>query len=62
METICDVEIINPDQNGLVDLNHLEELLIKYADRKMKIAVTALLRVMLVGSEITCKANSKSCT
>ena len=38
LETLVDVAIINPTDEGLVDLNHLEELLLKYADRKQKIA------------------------
>lgn len=42
LETIVDLEIINPDARGLVDLNHFEELLTKYKSRKYKIAsVTA---------------------
>lgn len=42
METIVDLEIIQSDENGLVDLNHFAELLEKYKDRKFKIAsVTA---------------------
>lgn len=42
LETNVDVEIINPDQEGRVDLTHLEELLDKYRDRSMKVAsVTA---------------------
>jgi selenocysteine lyase/cysteine desulfurase len=38
LETICDVEIINPNVNGLVDLNHFQTLIDKYAHRKVKIA------------------------
>ena len=38
LETIADVEIIEPDEHGLVDINHLEILLKKYQDRKIKIA------------------------
>lgn len=38
LETIADVEIINPNDDGLVDLNHLKELNRKYSDRKTKIA------------------------
>lgn len=42
LETICDVEIINADENGLVDLAHFDLLLKKYAHCKLKIAsVTA---------------------
>jgi selenocysteine lyase/cysteine desulfurase len=38
LETICDVEVINPLNNGLVDLSHFEELLKKYSNREKKIA------------------------
>lgn len=38
LETIADVEVINPDKDGLMDLSHLQELLVKYADRKEKVA------------------------
>lgn len=38
LETIAEVEVILPNADGLMDLNHLEELLKKYADREMKIA------------------------
>ncbi len=38
IETIADVKIINANDEGLVDLNHLKELLKKYSNRKMKIA------------------------
>ncbi|MEZ5046406.1 MAG: aminotransferase class V-fold PLP-dependent enzyme [Chitinophagaceae bacterium] len=38
LETIADVEIINPTDNGLVDIEHLKELLQLYASRKLKIA------------------------
>ncbi len=42
LETIGEVEIINPDEQGNVDLNHLEQLLKKHAKRPYKIAsVTA---------------------
>lgn len=37
LETICDVVIIEPDARGLVDLNHFEKLLKKYALRPKKI-------------------------
>ncbi|MFA7290228.1 MAG: aminotransferase class V-fold PLP-dependent enzyme [Melioribacteraceae bacterium] len=37
LETIADVEVIEPDEQGLIDLNHLEELLQKYKNRKIKI-------------------------
>ena len=38
LETIVDLEIINSDDQGLVDLNHFAELLEKYKNRKFKIA------------------------
>lgn len=38
LETLADVEIINPDAEGLVDLNHLQQLLHQYHNRKTKIA------------------------
>lgn len=38
LETLADVEIINPDEEGLVDLNHFEFLLDKFKDRPLKIA------------------------
>jgi selenocysteine lyase/cysteine desulfurase len=38
LETIADVEIINPDANGEVDLNHFATLLATYQDRPLKIA------------------------
>jgi len=42
LETIADVEIINPDEQGNVDLNHFETLLKQYQHRPLKIAsVTA---------------------
>lgn len=42
LETVADVEIIQADAEGQVDLNHFEELLKKYANRSLKIAsVTA---------------------
>lgn len=42
LETIADVECILPDENGRISLDYLEDLLIKYQDRKLKIAsVTA---------------------
>jgi len=37
IETIVDVECIQPDSQGLVDLNNLDELLKKYRNRKLKI-------------------------
>lgn len=42
IETIADCVMINQTADGLVDLNHFEELLAKYKNRKLKIAsVTA---------------------
>lgn len=42
LETISNVEIINPNSDGNVDLEHLKELLEKYKERNLKIAsVTA---------------------
>ncbi len=42
LETIVDLEIIDPDEQGLVDLEHFKTLLDKYRNRKYKIAsVTA---------------------
>ena len=42
LETICDVEIINHDKDGLLCLSHFETLLEAYKDRDFKIAsVTA---------------------
>jgi selenocysteine lyase/cysteine desulfurase len=38
LETIADVEIINADDSGLPDLESLNNLLIKYKDKKIKIA------------------------
>jgi len=38
LETIADVEIIKPNNDGLVDLNNFEDLLKKYKNRKLKIA------------------------
>ncbi|MCC7332735.1 MAG: aminotransferase class V-fold PLP-dependent enzyme [Flavobacteriales bacterium] len=38
LETIAQVEVINPNADGLVDLNHLEQLLDKYKNRTTKIA------------------------
>lgn len=37
LETLADVEVIRPNQNGLVDINHLELLLQQYKDRPLKI-------------------------
>ena len=38
LETIADVEIIKPDETGLMDLSYLNVLLSKYKNRKLKIA------------------------
>lgn len=38
LETIADLEVIMPTEMGLVDLDHLAELLKKYKDRELKIA------------------------
>lgn len=38
IETIADWEVIKPNEEGLVDLNNLEDLLKKYKNRKTKIA------------------------
>ncbi|MFI5221687.1 MAG: aminotransferase class V-fold PLP-dependent enzyme [Bacteroidia bacterium] len=38
LETICDLEWIMPDENGLVNLKSLETLLEKYKNRKVKYA------------------------
>ncbi len=38
LETLVDLVIINPTECGLVDTNHLKELLVKYENRKTKIA------------------------
>lgn len=37
LETICDVVLIEPDDKGLVNINHLEHLLKLYEHRKLKI-------------------------
>lgn len=42
LETNLDVEVIEPGQEGLVDLDHLRQLLEKYRNRRVKVAsVTA---------------------
>ncbi len=42
LETIADVEIIEADEDGLISFDHFDELLERYASRKLKIAsVTA---------------------
>lgn len=38
LETIADVEIIDPDEHGQVSLQHLQVLLTQYASRTLKIA------------------------
>lgn len=38
LETIADVEIIKPNDQGLIDLNHLQKLCDQYKTRKTKIA------------------------
>jgi selenocysteine lyase/cysteine desulfurase len=38
IETICDVEVIAPNTEGLVDLEHFDFLLNKYSNRPIKIA------------------------
>lgn len=37
LETICDVVIIEPDENGLINLDHFDHLLKLYQDRKYKL-------------------------
>jgi len=37
LETIADVAVIEPDENGLINFDHLFELLDKYKDREFKI-------------------------
>jgi selenocysteine lyase/cysteine desulfurase len=37
LETIADVAVIEPEKNGLINFNHLDELLDKYKDRQLKI-------------------------
>jgi selenocysteine lyase/cysteine desulfurase len=37
LETLADVEIVRPDSEGLVDMDHLEQLLSSYQDRTVKI-------------------------
>lgn len=38
LETIADMEVIQPTSDGLMDLEHLESLLEKYKDRELRIA------------------------
>jgi selenocysteine lyase/cysteine desulfurase len=37
LETLAEVVVLEPDENGLVDLNKLEEVLKHYSERKLKI-------------------------
>jgi len=37
LETLAEVVVLPPDKEGLVDLNHLEDMLKKYKDREFKI-------------------------
>ncbi|MBX3008463.1 MAG: aminotransferase class V-fold PLP-dependent enzyme [Melioribacteraceae bacterium] len=37
LETICDVVVIEPDENGLINIDHFTELLEQYKNRKLKI-------------------------
>ena len=37
VESLCDVKIVNRDNNGLPDLNHMEEILKDNKNRKLKI-------------------------
>ncbi|MGC9366423.1 MAG: aminotransferase class V-fold PLP-dependent enzyme [bacterium] len=54
LETICDVEIINADCQGLPDLNHFEHLCKKYINRKLKIAsVTACSNVTGIENDVS---------
>lgn len=51
LETIADVEVIDPDERGLVDINSLHALLKKYANRKTKIAaITSCSNVTGIGT------------
>ena len=52
LETIADVECILPDAEGLINYDHLDELLEKYKDRETKIAsVTACSNVTGISSD-----------
>ena len=58
LETIADVEIINPTENGNVDLMHFKNLLKRYEHRKNKIAaVTACSNV--TGIQTSCHSISR---
>jgi len=66
LETIADVEIINPDKDGQVDLNHFRDLLEQYKYRKVKYAavtscsnVTGLLTPYFKMAEIMHSAGGK---
>ncbi len=37
LETIADVRVLNPDKNGLINLNNLEEVLKQFVNRQVKI-------------------------
>jgi len=37
LETICDVVVIKPDNEGMISLKHFQEEIKKYSDRKLKI-------------------------
>jgi len=53
LETIATVEIIRPDEDGNVDLQHLRELLKRFSHRKNKIAaVTACSNVTGIGTPV----------
>jgi selenocysteine lyase/cysteine desulfurase len=53
LETIATVEIIRPDEDGNVDLQHLRELLNRFSHRKNKIAaVTACSNVTGIGTPV----------
>lgn len=50
-ESIADVVVIDEDENGRIDLEHLEQELIKYADRPLKIgSFSAASNVTGIGS------------
>lgn len=53
LETIADVELIKPDENGRVDINHFKQLLEKHKDRHFKIAsITACSNVTGIAAPI----------
>lgn len=47
LETLADVEVILPDKDGLIDFDHLQRLLERYADREKKYAA------ITAGSNVT---------